>query len=100
MPEVIRAQDLSSHVEGTIKPNFSLRDTENLKRTGSIQEIQYNLVSTLEHSEHVAANVRTLDRKTGQFKNVLTGTISKAVLEKKMESHSSNSLKTVYIVPT
>ncbi len=69
-------------------PNFSLRDIENLKRTGSIQEIQYNLVSTLVNSDNVAANVRTLDKKTGQFEIVLTGTISRSILDREMGSHS------------
>jgi hypothetical protein len=64
---------------------FMLRDIENLKRAGSsVQDIHYNLANTVLNSDNIAANVRTLDKKTGQFEIVLTGTIDKSVLEREM----------------
>jgi hypothetical protein len=62
---------------------FMLRDIENLKRAGSsVQDIHYNLANTVLNSDNIAANVRTLDKKTGQFEIVLTGTIDKSVLDR------------------
>jgi hypothetical protein len=64
-------------------PTFMLRDIENLKRSGaSIQDIHYNLTNTILNSDSVAANVRTLDKTTGQFEIVLTGTISRSLLDR------------------
>ncbi len=63
-------------------PQYVIRDLENLKRPGpSIKEIHYSVANTILNSEHVAANVRSLDRKTGQFEIVLTGTIDRSALE-------------------
>ena len=60
---------------------FTLNDLENLKRTGtSVQEIHYNLSNAILNSETVAANVRTIDKATGQFEIVLTGTIGRKAL--------------------
>lgn len=69
---------------------FMLRDIENLKRAGSsVQDIHYNLANTVLNSDNIAANVRTLDKKTGQFEIVLTGTIDKSVLDREMGSERS-----------
>ena len=66
---------------------FMFRDLEKLKRTGaSIQDIHYSLSNTILNSDSVAANVRTLDRNSGQFEIVLTGTINKNVLDKESSS--------------
>lgn len=71
---------------------FMLRDIENLKRAGSsVQDIHYNLANTVLNSDNIAANVRTLDKKTGQFEIVLTGTIDKSVLDREMGSEKSGS---------
>ena len=61
---------------------FWMKDLENLKRTGTnVQDIHYNLSNAILNSEMCAADVRTLDRNTGKFEIVLTGTISKTALE-------------------
>jgi hypothetical protein len=71
---------------------FMLRDIENLKRAGSsVQDIHYNLANTVLNSDNIAANVRTLDKKTGQFEIVLTGTIDKSVLDREMGGEKSGS---------
>jgi hypothetical protein len=64
---------------------FTLNDLENLKRTGtSVQDIHYNLSNAILSSETVAANVRTIDKATGQFEIVLTGTIGHKALAKEV----------------
>lgn len=74
-----------NYFEGGTMSKFMLRDIENLKRAGSsVQDIHYNLANTVLNSDNIAANVRTLDKKTGQFEIVLTGTIDKSVLEREM----------------
>jgi hypothetical protein len=71
---------------------FMLRDIENLKRAGSsVQDIHYNLANTVLNSDNIAANVRTLDKKTGQFEIVLTGTIDKSVLDREMGGEKGGS---------
>ncbi len=68
---------------GATMATFRLRDLENLKRSGiSIQDIHFNVSNTILNSEDVSANIRTLDRDTGKFEIVLTGTIARNVLEK------------------
>jgi hypothetical protein len=61
---------------------FSVKDLEALKRVGTtIQDIHYNVSNTILSADSCAADVRTLNKNTGQFEIVLTGTISKLWLE-------------------
>jgi len=65
---------------------FKLSDLENLKRTGvNPQDIHYNLSNAILNSDSIAANVRTLDRVSGRFEIVLTGTIGRNMLDQEVK---------------
>ena len=57
---------------------FTPQDIESLKRNGtSMENVHYTLSNTIVHSDNVMAEVKKLDRDSGRFEILLSGTISR-----------------------
>ena len=62
--------------------SFSFSDLENLKRSGAtVSDIHYRLSNTILNSDVLRTEVKTIDRNSGKYEIVVTGTISKPTLE-------------------
>ena len=62
-------------------PNFSVKDLEDLKRSGSEpSKVRTNVTHAMENSEKISADVRNIDPDTGQYEITVRGTLKREFL--------------------